>query len=864
MKTPLYSGLAITASCILLFSACALGFEPAWKGKTDTTAIAFQLATPDLPSSSSYARAIALGGGFIYIRTIGGPSGNGTMYGPYRVASGAVFETTDVPPGTYDGIGVLYAPEPLESKHIVYPTVDTPFATLMRMSDADFGTFSDGESSKFNEMLDGDVSGFKLNNVTLKSGTTNTLKLTLAPITGPASTVIIGNTINLSSSATLKRKFIKVANVIPTVGNQLSEVNSSIPPGTTLGVTAFYNSLGKLLQAFPAPVTNPIVAPQVSSTPYTTGDYFYFYIEYQAAAAINVAFDMVEIPIVYTVNFDSQGATTPPAPLVKTVTFPATTVVTLPTAPLRSGYTFNGWFTAPSGGGTSFAGATPVSTNLTVYAHWISLSADANLSALVVNSLPLVPTFTPATLLYTASASNSFLTVSVTPTVVDPAATIRVRINSGGYSAVISGTASGTLILDSPVGTNVIDIEVTAPDLVTIKTYSVTVNKTVLVTINSGANGTVLPDGAQERIPGALVPLVATPVPGYRFDTWTGTATVAPNNLPSATLTVNAVNSMAMANFIPDFAGGTGMIGDPYLVSNIAQLKNMNNFRSSVFKLTANIDLISELNWTPIGDSTTNFTGEFDGDVFTITNLTINQSIQDRGLFGVTNNAIIKNVTLTGINFILTFGNAGGLIGHSLGSTQVTSCSASGTISAYEKTGGLIGWSDGSTSVLKSWANVAISSTSLGGLGGLIGWTSGGGGSVSKSYALGPINTPARDTVGGLVGFNSVPLSDCYATGSVAGLNNVGGLVGMNSSGNIDNCYSTGLVSGTITGGLVGTKLGGTVTGGFYDLTTSGQSDTGKGAPEITTNMKKAATFTGWDFVIIWDNVETVSYPFLR
>jgi len=78
-------------------------------------------------------------------------------------------------------------------------------------------------------------------------------------------------------------------------------------------------------------------------------------------------------PATYTVTFDSQGATVEASPTSKTVTVPATTVVTLPTAPTKTGYTFGGWYTAVDGGGTSFIASTVVTASITVYAKWTAV-----------------------------------------------------------------------------------------------------------------------------------------------------------------------------------------------------------------------------------------------------------------------------------------------------------------------------------------------------------------------------------------------------------------------------------------------------------------------------------------------------------
>jgi uncharacterized repeat protein (TIGR02543 family) len=77
---------------------------------------------------------------------------------------------------------------------------------------------------------------------------------------------------------------------------------------------------------------------------------------------------------IYTVIFNKYGGDTDADPPTKQVASPATTVGTLPTAPTRAGYTFEGWNTKVDGTGTSFTAATTVTANITVYARWTKLS----------------------------------------------------------------------------------------------------------------------------------------------------------------------------------------------------------------------------------------------------------------------------------------------------------------------------------------------------------------------------------------------------------------------------------------------------------------------------------------------------------
>jgi len=70
-------------------------------------------------------------------------------------------------------------------------------------------------------------------------------------------------------------------------------------------------------------------------------------------------------PTTCTVTFNGNGGTSSQSTMTVT---PGGTISTLPTA-TRTGYTFNGWYTATSGG-TQFTTSTTVSTDTTVYAQW--------------------------------------------------------------------------------------------------------------------------------------------------------------------------------------------------------------------------------------------------------------------------------------------------------------------------------------------------------------------------------------------------------------------------------------------------------------------------------------------------------------
>ena len=127
-----------------------------------------------------------------------------------------------------------------------------------------------------------------------------------------------------------------------------------------------------------------------------------------------------------------------------------------------------------------------------------------------------------------------------------------------------------------------------------------------------------------------------------------------------------------------------------------------------------------------------------------------------------------------------------------------------------------------------------------------------------KNIALLDCSIIGGHNVGSLVGcmgYNSTlpsSISDCYCTGNVSGIVLAGGLVGLSYISSITNSYSTCKVTATANAaGLVNfadINNNTTITNCFYDSNTSEQSDTGKGTPKTTAEMKMQSTFTGWDF----------------
>ncbi|MHB9293610.1 hypothetical protein Holit_02737 [Hollandina sp. SP2] len=75
----------------------------------------------------------------------------------------------------------------------------------------------------------------------------------------------------------------------------------------------------------------------------------------------------------YTVTFNAEGGSFTEGGTEQTRTVSSGSSVgasTMPSNPVRTGYTFNGWYTEQNRGGSEFTGFTTVSRNITLYADW--------------------------------------------------------------------------------------------------------------------------------------------------------------------------------------------------------------------------------------------------------------------------------------------------------------------------------------------------------------------------------------------------------------------------------------------------------------------------------------------------------------
>ena len=249
---------------------------------------------------------------------------------------------------------------------------------------------------------------------------------------------------------------------------------------------------------------------------------------------------------------------------------------------------------------------------------------------------------------------------------------------------------------------------------------------------------------------------------------------------------------------------GSGTESDPYQISTAAQLKRFRDIvngtggqtqnAGACAELTADVDLENDA-WTPIGQNTGDdpkdtlaYSGTFNGNGHTISGLNVTGEFAYSGLFGYTEGAAIRDLTVAG---------------------KVTSTSTDSSTAV----GGIIGRAKGST--IENCGNLCAVTAPAGHTGGIVGYAAymdDSSGWITGCYNAGKIS--GGDYAGGIVGthYDDMFIYDCYNVGAISGNRAIGGIAGSGSFVMLFNCYNAGIVvcpGGTATpGGLFGNGSG--------------------------------------------------------
>jgi uncharacterized protein (UPF0297 family) len=146
---------------------------------------------------------------------------------------------------------------------------------------------------------------------------------------------------------------------------------------------------------------------------------------------------------------------------------------------------------------------------------------------------------------------------------------------------------------------------------------------------------------------------------------------------------------------------GSGTLEDPYQITNLQDLETMQNDikngenSSAYYKLMQNINLENRERWNPIGKIGYTFSGYFDGNGKTISNVNIiydkESEMSVMGLFGVIENAEIKNLAVK-VNvklsdekdIVLNPLKLGGIVGQAINS-KIYNCKVNFELEARRK-----------------------------------------------------------------------------------------------------------------------------------------------------------------------------------
>ena len=336
---------------------------------------------------------------------------------------------------------------------------------------------------------------------------------------------------------------------------------------------------------------------------------------------------------------------------------------------------------------------------------------------------------------------------------------------------------------------------------------------------------------------------------------------------------------MAFAAVTVCAVSGDGTEEAPYLITNQEELLLVSDFPDSCFRLGNDIAL--EGKWTPLCTYGEDFTGVFDGNGYTISNLDL-ASFYYNGLFK-TNSGTIKNLNVSAIDGGINISQSNSYNGTwycgiiaAENNGKISGCRANGKINIkntfigkYNNSimylGAAVGKNEGSVEYVTSNMDISADGFYLEYIGGILGLNSEKA-TVAYSSAHGTIGDSYFHKCGGISGNNCGNINNSYFVGTI---DSYSGGIAYSCTGTIENCYAVAqpINSSNYRGLVYDYTTGTSVTNSFYDQTVSKATDTEYGMPKSTLAMKMKRTFTNanWDFENVWriDKDINDGYPYL-
>lgn len=384
-KSSLFVGFLPVLLCTMLFGACSMGLNPAWKAK-DTT-VSLTLGSSGAMAASSSSRAIINGSGCLYLRA------DGIVYGPYQAESGKKITTSDIPAGSYKLMMVVLSDSDLDA---------------LALAKLDSG-------EKLYTLNSGAISWSELKNVQILPESENSLDVTLVPSVSPDLTVDFSNEkyalenygmmlITPKPGETTVRRFIRVDHCLSGLSTSMKvtsvnlysiavpsyvtreslygdvsvDISEEIPgdfstsleidtkcPSTVL----IYSGDGKSLK--PVDSKTDAYMPELTMYPLADPDdgTYYIYYEYTTQKSngmlCGLALFTEESLSTATVDFETGAGT-----FVNSQTVSLGSPAVKPVDPTQSGYIFAGWY-VDEACTVAWDFAIPIGGDITLFAKWI-------------------------------------------------------------------------------------------------------------------------------------------------------------------------------------------------------------------------------------------------------------------------------------------------------------------------------------------------------------------------------------------------------------------------------------------------------------------------------------------------------------
>lgn len=207
-------------------------------------------------------------------------------------------------------------------------------------------------------------------------------------------------------------------------------------------------------------------------------------------------------------------------------------------------------------------------------------------------------------------------------------------------------------------------------------------------------------------------------------------------------------------------------------INTVSDLRNIASDLSESYVLMKDLDLKNE-DWTPIGTEEEPFTGTFNGNGHLIEGLKIESDENCQGLFGMTHQASISNLAVSGS--VQGYTSVGGIVG-SASETTIDYCVTVVSVNGVDRVGGVIGLADRCR--------------------------------ISYCMNSGPVSG-SRRCCGGIVGdlYSDNDMDHCLNLADISGGTDLtGSITGGSTESSVTSCVNTGSV--TCQGGRVGAIAG--------------------------------------------------------